>query len=114
MVQIPTAEAFLIDRNISNPKGHVFRLNLSRDCHVNTEKDIQSALIEFAKMHVTAALKEASENATWKDESFDTYFGDSRNFDFIDTDGAGDPSTGHIISVDKDSILNSYPLTNIK
>ncbi len=78
------------------------------------EPSITQAMIEFAKLHVEQALKAASENATWKDESFDTCFGDSRNFDFIDTDGAGDPSTGHNVFVDKDSILNSYPLTNIK
>jgi hypothetical protein len=76
--------------------------------------DIEKAMIEFAKLHVEQALKEASEKATWKHESFDTYFGDSRDFDFIDTDGAGDPSTGHNVFVDKDSILNSYSLDNIK
>jgi hypothetical protein len=75
---------------------------------------ISECMIEFAKLHVEAALKEASEKATWQNESFDTYFGDLRNFDFIDTDGAGDPSTGHNVFVDKDSILNSYPLENIK
>jgi len=68
----------------------------------------------YAKLHVEAALKEASEKATWQNESFDTYFGDLRNFDFIDTDGAGDPSTGHNVFVNKDSILNSYPLEKIK
>jgi hypothetical protein len=68
----------------------------------------------FAKLHVEAALKEASDKATWQDESFDTCFGDLRDFDFIDSDGSGDPSTGHNVFVDKDSILNSYPLSNIK
>ena len=80
----------------------------------NINQEEYSAMIEFAKMHVEAALKEASEEVTWKMESFDTYFGDSRAFDFIDTDYAGDPSTGHNVLVDKDSILNSYPLENIK
>ncbi len=85
-------------------------------CGTNPSKGwtTHKAMIEFAKMHVEAALKATSEKATWKHESFDTYFGDSRDFDFIDTDGAGDPSTGHNVFVDKDSILKSYPLDNIK
>jgi len=47
-------------------------------------------MIEFAKLHVEAALKEASENA-----ELETYgnFGNSIN---------------------RDSILTAYPLTNIK
>ena len=49
------------------------------------------AMIEFAKMHVEAALKAASENADTKDVPY--------------TDD---------IEVDKDSILYSYPLANIK
>lgn len=47
-------------------------------------------MIEFAKMHVKEALKEASEKAT--------------------TDGYGDGYAG----IDEDSILNAYPLENIK
>ena len=54
--------------------------------------NVTDMLIEFAKLHVEQALKEASENA-------DTiYRGDSFG-DYI---------------VDKDSILNAYPLENIK
>lgn len=53
--------------------------------------DIKTAMIEFAKMHVEAALKAASENADMKDVPY--------------TDD---------IEVDKDSILYSYPLANIK
>ncbi len=57
-----------------------------------TRYDQQIAMIEFAKLHVEQALKEASENA-------DTiYRGDSFG-DYI---------------VDKDSILNAYPPENIK
>jgi hypothetical protein len=61
MKKIPTAEEFMLSNRISNPVGETFRLNLSRDCHVKTEKDIQQAMIEFAKLHVEAALKAASE-----------------------------------------------------
>ncbi len=48
-------------------------------------------MVEFAKMHVTAALKAASENATvYADEG------------------------GYSEFVDEQSILNAYPLENIK
>lgn len=60
----------------------------------------------FAKMHVTAALKEASENAKA-----------SLGKDWIrkeETIHPGQLVDTIIIKVDKDSILNSYPLTNIK
>ena len=52
--------------------------------------DISHLMIEFAKLHVKAALKEASE------KGYITYskFGDE--------------------IIHKDSILNSYPLDNIK
>ena len=105
---IPTAEEIIL--NHCNTKTNDYGTFFS------SISDIQcrNAMIEFAKLHVEQALKEASEKATWKHESFDTYFGDSRDFDFIDTDGAGDPSTGHNVFVDKDSILNSYSLDNIK
>jgi hypothetical protein len=63
-------------------------------------------MIEFAKLHVEAALKEASESRcikmlekTWYEYSLE-------------------PDTTILarinITVNKDSILNSYPLTNIK
>jgi len=63
-------------------------------------------MIEFAKLHVEAALKEASESRcikmlekTWYEYSLE-------------------PNTTILarinITVDKDSILNSYQLTNIK
>lgn len=52
-------------------------------------KNIPDAMIEFAQMHVEAALEKASEDA--------------------ETDG-GDGYGW----VDKGSILNAYPLTNIK
>lgn len=51
-------------------------------------------LIEFARIHVEAALKEASEKAEL--EYSHTEYGDD------------------IMKVDKESILNAYPLTNIK
>lgn len=49
-------------------------------------------MIEFAKLHVEAALKAASENAETR---------------YI-------PYTDDEYEIDKNSILNSYPLDNIK
>jgi len=58
------------------------------------EQDIKKMMIEFAKLHVEAALKEASEKAKMIDVGID--------YSII------------LWEVDKDSILNSYPLENIK
>ena len=63
----------------------------------NSEK----AMVEFAKLHVAAALKEASEKATTIIDN-NSYCGN--------TGSEYDPE----IIVDKNSILNAYPLTNIK
>lgn len=82
---IPTAEEFL--KQVSPNDEFGLRIDLG-----NSKKHIYEIMCRFAKLHVIEALKEASENA-------DTiYRGDSFG-DYI---------------VDKDSILNSYLLTNIK
>jgi hypothetical protein len=75
-MEIPNAKEF-IEKNVPNT------------CTVLPEW-----LIEFAKLHVEAALKAASEKAltTWAS----TDFYDDRKI------------------VSKDSILKAYPLTNIK
>jgi hypothetical protein len=64
-------------------------------------KDVQKALIEFAKLHVEAALKEASEKAKTK----------SRKKTYKASSGV---EYDYVISVDKNSILNAYPLNQIK
>jgi hypothetical protein len=61
----------------------------------NDECTSTEMMIEFAKLHVEAALKAASEKAE-SIEGWNTGF------------------SGSASSVDKDSILNSYPLENIK
>ena len=57
--------------------------------HCTDYEDAVETMIEFAKLHVKAALKEASEHLPYDDKL---------NQDMIV----------------KQSILNSYPLTNIK
>jgi hypothetical protein len=80
MGKIPTAEEFL--NNIEIWDG-IF-------VHSHNAK---KAMIQFAKLHVEAAL-----NAVSKEEIHFSY--------------SGKLVTGYIL--EKDSILNAYPLTNIK
>ena len=63
-------------------------------------KDITDLMVEFAKLHVTEALKEASEKAN---------YGIYKN-----NDGQEPYHHESNIYVDEDSILNAYPLDNIK
>ena len=77
MSKIPTAE------EICNKQFFGFKGELWVGVH--------KAMIEFAKLHVEAALKEANRKVIV------TYYYDEGG-----------------IRVNKDSILNAYPLTNIK
>ena len=89
MSKIPTAEEILIKERIllkTIEESGNFPLNLTRDTHIGTAKDIKKAMIEFAKLHVEAALKEAKN--LLKD--------------------------GYVTPQDEQDILNAYPLTNIK
>lgn len=60
---------------------------------------VREAMIEFAKIHVQEALKQASENATVTP---------------IDHEEISEGSFRPIWGVDDESILNAYPLENIK
>jgi hypothetical protein len=91
--KLPTAEEFLIHKGVANPIGEIWRLDLSRDCYAQTEKDIHTAMIEFAKLHCEAQAKAIIENVEIND--YDEHFQYSPH-------------------VDKNSILKSYPLENIK
>jgi hypothetical protein len=89
MNNLPTAEEFL---NSNSLKGHVAMDSVNED-------DIVTDMIEFAKLHVEAALKAAAEKAR------------------VCNVDDHDPLTGQeFISseVVKDSILNAYPLNLIK
>ena len=89
MSKIPTAEEILIKESIllkTIEESGNFPLNLTRDTHIQTAKDIKKAMIEFAKLHVEAALEEAKN--LLKD--------------------------GYVTPQDEQDILNAYPLTNIK
>jgi len=60
---------------------------------VYSEVDIAQAMIEFAKLHVEAALTEASKTTRWKEQI---------------------TMQGLQVTIIKSSILNAYPLENIK
>lgn len=64
----------------------------------DVKQDILDVMIGFAKLYVEAALKEASENAKVAYEVDVPLNGDERKSFYVDPK----------------SILNSYPLTNIK
>jgi hypothetical protein len=74
---IPTAKQYLLDKGF---KGHA------------EHSAAKQWMIEFAKLHVTAALKAASEKANIIQHN---YFNTP-------------------CEIDEDSILNTYPLENIK
>jgi len=57
-------------------------------------KKIIDSMIEFAKLHTEAALKSASEKAS--------------------TSYSEEPLLGEVYNINKESILNAYPLENIK
>jgi hypothetical protein len=88
------------------PTAASFHQNYIEENYPDSRIDIEEMMIEFAKMHVEAALKEASEKAKA-----------SLGKDWIrkeETIHPGQLVDAIIIKVDKDSILNSYPLSNIK
>jgi len=86
MEKIPTAEEFIQNFLIKNHKGNVGS---------NTEM----LMIEFAKLHVEAALKAASEKAKITERK-----------KVIDNTGG----YVRIPTIYKKHILNSYPLDKIK
>ena len=88
-----TAEEFLRNSSVTSSDSYDF---LSK----------QELMIEFAKMHVQEALKQASEKAFVEYTDLET----KEKFDY--TDVINDDNVG--ADVNKDSILNAYSLENIK
>ncbi len=55
-----TVEEVLVDNNVfSKPEICNFNLIIHRDCYILAQHNIKRAAIEFAKLHVKEALKEA-------------------------------------------------------
>jgi hypothetical protein len=78
----------------NNITAEKFRKILLKEKGRISENDL---MIEFAKLHVTAALKKASEESYVDNNHHQGDYFDSDNFE-----------------VNKDSILNAYDLNNIK
>lgn len=93
MIEILTAEEYIkkhpyIDSFLSSAQGY---------------EVLQTFMINFAKLHVEVALEKAYHNAELKEKTK----GDMLIcYTFDEMEGA--------YVLDKDSILNAYPLTNIK
>lgn len=98
MSKIPTAEDFLQD---SFTISHFY--DDKTDRMVCFADDVKKAMIEFAKLTVQAALEVAYNNA-------DIVCGRKTKKDCKQCMGGGCEKP----IIDKDSILNSYPLNNIK
>lgn len=101
--KIPTFEEFFKEE-----------MKIIREVAPAISHDFKLKAIKWNKLHVKAALEAAADKATWDSSSHEISFGHSLGYDFMDTDYAGDPSTGYKVFVDKDSILNAYPENLIK
>ena len=83
-------------------------------------RDIQTALCEFAKIHVEAALKAASEKAMIDEDvtSDDEYSDDEQELNSenrrIITHSGGHIREEHYVETNKQSILTAYDLNLIK
>ena len=67
-------------------------------------------MIEFAKLHVEAALKEASEKAMLKIVNTEEFKDIEEGEDLVDSYECG----SDVILISVNSILNAYPESNIK
>lgn len=89
MRKIPPAETFIINKlDETQPDFNI----------PPTPKEVEEWMIEFAKMHVTEALKQATEKLTMKlrDNVYELHMND----DWME--------------IDKNSILNAYDLDNVE
>jgi len=92
MDNIITSEEVLVKNGVFNkPEISNFNLIIHRDSYILAQKNIKKAMIEFAKYHVEAALKESCNNVKHVHKEYDKTF-----------------------IIDKESIIECYPLTNIK
>jgi hypothetical protein len=83
MEKLPTAEELILKRVETRSKW------------------VEELMIEFAKLHVEAALKAASKNAKIKSRKITYSVSSGVEYDYI-------------TSIDKQTILTAYPETNIK
>jgi len=110
MEKIPTAEEWLLNHKEMS-KYDVAYCDEGGYLGVN-EEALYKIMIEFAKLHVEAALKAASEKAITN--VFPTDEEQWEHVPEIITSEDLEDNEGIYLEVDKNSILNSYPLENIK
>jgi len=77
-----------------------------------TLSDMKECMIEFAKLHVEAALEEASKKANMLGVTQHNNNAPDVYEDFIYVSNDNGPDYGY--TVNKESIINAYPLENIK
>lgn len=105
-----TAEQFL-SKQLSNEPAHIKGefVGLSEDA----DNAIFKACIEFAKLHVKAALSMASEKVKLDVFPYDQEQWENVDLPIIVKDLTEDMEDGEI-NINKDSILNAYPENLIK
>ena len=101
---IPTAEDILESIQLEN--GAMFSSYISP--HGNIAEIVNKAMIEFAKLHVEAALKAASKSSKVRKDTYVMGRGTT------EVEQMFNYSNGTSHYVDQVSILNSYPLENIE
>jgi len=103
----PTAEEFIKDGN----EGYNFRTVIDN----LTDEQVLEAIREFAKLHVEAALKSAAEKVTME-LTYPSPYEDSneQGLTYANADEVSRGGEYGSIEVEKQSILNAYPLENIK
>jgi hypothetical protein len=97
--KIPTAEQFTRQTSILHDMW-----DNTRGQGEWNQKEINKILVEFAKLHVEAALKAASEKVSLTDFAYE----------FLQEGAYEDADGNKVDAIDKDTILNAYPLDNIK
>ena len=105
MKQLPTAEELM--KKVANEHSYETWGEMMYDTHEHSQIEYtREAMIEFAKLHVQAALESAVENGKVRLAN-----------DWVRKQETIHPNSlvGSItIKLDKQSILNAYPLDNIK
>jgi hypothetical protein len=129
MKQIPTAEEWIKKHYEEDVKIHF--INFSRRenkeqtykeyAQIHPLKKLEETMIEFAKLHVEAFRQEILKNGKIKEEFFSTEDTSLSSIKEIIANGGygryniyGDVYGVDKVSIDRDSILNNYPLENIK
>ena len=97
MNHIPTAEEFVLQHN-------------SKGVDLEWVYVTKEAMIEFAKLHVEAALEAASERAELA--AYEALW--ELPEEFTEPEKYVRDDLGNITAIDVQSILKAYPLTNIK